>query len=155
MTKRLYRSRFSNIIGGVCGGLGEYFDIDPVIVRIVAVLLFFGSSGAAVIAYVIAWIIVPQQTVEADAAIEEKPERPRPGWYRYLPGLVLITIGVVLMMQQVWWWLDWEDIFPVLLILAGLAVLYASVTRRSRAESEGTNSFTTGKVNGQNGEVMS
>jgi len=48
------------MIGGVCGGLGEYFDVDPTIIRVlwVAVTLF---GGAGVIAYLILWVIVPQE----------------------------------------------------------------------------------------------
>ncbi|NLE11089.1 MAG: PspC domain-containing protein, partial [Actinobacteria bacterium] len=60
MRKRLYRSRSDKMIGGVCGGLGEYFDVDPTIIRVlwVAVTLF---GGAGVIAYLILWVIVPQE----------------------------------------------------------------------------------------------
>jgi phage shock protein PspC (stress-responsive transcriptional regulator) len=59
-TKRLYRSRKERIIGGVCGGLGIYFNIDPVFTRLIwAVLFFFGGIG--LLAYIIAWIIVPEE----------------------------------------------------------------------------------------------
>ena len=58
--KRLYRSKKERIIAGVCGGLGEYFGIDPTIVRIIWVLLgLMGGSG--IIAYIIAWIIIPEE----------------------------------------------------------------------------------------------
>lgn len=63
MTKRLYRSRTERMIAGVCGGLGKYFDIDPVIVRLAAV--FFAIWGAGVIAYIVAWIIVPEEPWES------------------------------------------------------------------------------------------
>ena len=54
--KRLYRDPEHRVIGGVCGGLGAYFNMDPVIVRIIFVVLFFGTSGAALLAYLILWI---------------------------------------------------------------------------------------------------
>jgi len=63
MTKRLYKSRTERMIAGVCGGLGKYFDIDPVIVRLAAV--FFAIWGAGVIAYIVAWIIVPEEPWES------------------------------------------------------------------------------------------
>ena len=55
--KKLYRSRSNKVIAGVAGGVAEYFDIDPVIVR----LAFFGLlfSGAFSLAYLIAWLFVP------------------------------------------------------------------------------------------------
>lgn len=55
--KKLYRSRTNRIIGGVAGGIAEYFDIDPIIVRLVTFGLIF--SGAFLLAYIAAWIFVP------------------------------------------------------------------------------------------------
>lgn len=58
MPKRLYRSTTDKKIAGVCGGIAEYFDVDPVIIRVIALILFFaGLSG--LIAYIILWIVVP------------------------------------------------------------------------------------------------
>ncbi len=64
MEKRLYRSRSNRMIWGVCGGLAEYFDIDPTIVRIIAVLLVF-ANGLGILAYVILAIVVPLESSEA------------------------------------------------------------------------------------------
>lgn len=57
--KRLYRSKKERIIGGVCGGLAEYFEVDPTIVRLLWVLLTLISLGGGILVYLIAWIIVP------------------------------------------------------------------------------------------------
>jgi len=59
MSKRLYRSTKERMLGGVCGGLGEYFDIDPTIVRLIAVI--FALTGTGILAYIIAWLIIPEQ----------------------------------------------------------------------------------------------
>lgn len=60
MYKKLYRSVTDKMLGGVCGGLAEYFAIDPVIVRLIFVLaVIFGGSG--ILAYIILWIIIPQK----------------------------------------------------------------------------------------------
>jgi phage shock protein C len=64
--KRLYRSRNDRIIAGVCGGLGEYFDVDPNIIRIIWLLV--GLTGTGIIAYILAWVIIP----------EEPPRTPTP-----------------------------------------------------------------------------
>jgi phage shock protein C len=59
--KRLYRSNHDIMLGGVCGGLGEYFNIDPTIVRLVFVLLGFVTAlFPALILYFILWVIVPR-----------------------------------------------------------------------------------------------
>jgi phage shock protein PspC (stress-responsive transcriptional regulator) len=59
MSKRLYRSRTDRKIAGICGGLGEYFGIDPVIFRIIWVILLLGA-GTGLLAYIIFWLIVPE-----------------------------------------------------------------------------------------------
>ena len=69
MEKRLYRSRSDRMIWGVCGGLAKYFDIDPTIVRVIAVLLLPVSGGAAIVAYIIMAIVVP---LEGSKAAEPK-----------------------------------------------------------------------------------
>lgn len=61
MAKRIYRSAKDRMLGGVCGGIGEYFDVDPTIIRLIAVV--FALSGAGILAYIIAWIIIPEQPV--------------------------------------------------------------------------------------------
>ncbi|MFC1987632.1 PspC domain-containing protein [Chloroflexota bacterium] len=61
MENRLYRNRDDRIICGVCGGLAKYFDIDPVIVRIVTVLLAL-ANGAGILAYIILAIVIPLES---------------------------------------------------------------------------------------------
>lgn len=59
MAQRLYRSNNQKVIGGVCGGIAEYFDIDPVLIRALFLILIFGA-GASLLIYIIGWIIIPQ-----------------------------------------------------------------------------------------------
>ena len=60
MEKKLYRIKHGKVLAGVCGGTGEYFEIDPTLVRLVWVVLgFFGSLGLW--AYIIAAVIIPQR----------------------------------------------------------------------------------------------
>ncbi len=59
--KRLYRSRIQRMLCGVCGGIGEYFNIDPTLIRLVFVL--FGCTGGGILAYIIAAIIIPDGPV--------------------------------------------------------------------------------------------
>ncbi len=57
-TKRLYRSNTDKMIAGICGGLAQYLGVDPTIVRLVFLLLFF-VGGSAIPIYLILWIITP------------------------------------------------------------------------------------------------
>ena len=61
MERKLYRSRNDSRIAGVCGGLGEYLDIDPTLVRLIFVLLAL-TGGHGVLLYIILWLIVPYPT---------------------------------------------------------------------------------------------
>lgn len=58
--KRLYRSRKNRVIGGVCGGIAEYLNADPVLIRVLWVL---GSLawGAGILAYLVCWLIIPER----------------------------------------------------------------------------------------------
>lgn len=69
MEKRLYRSRDERMVAGVCGGLAEYFDLDPTIVRVAAVFLAFVTSGGAGIAYLVMAVAVPERPAEGGPAV--------------------------------------------------------------------------------------
>lgn len=58
MSKRLYRSSLDKQLGGVCGGLAEYLELDPSLVRIAAILLLC-LGGTGFLAYLVAWVVIP------------------------------------------------------------------------------------------------
>jgi phage shock protein C len=68
--KRLYRSRKEQILGGVCGGLGEHIDVDPSIIRLVWVIATLLSLGTGIIVYLAAWIIIPESP---DESLQQTP----------------------------------------------------------------------------------
>jgi len=57
--KRLYRSGNNRILGGVCGGIGEYLGVDPTIIRLVWILSTLLSLGIGILLYLIAWVLIP------------------------------------------------------------------------------------------------
>ncbi len=61
MAERLYRSKKERLLGGVCGGIGKYSDVDPTVIRLIWIVLTLLSVGIGIIAYIIAWIIVPEE----------------------------------------------------------------------------------------------
>ena len=84
--KRLRRNKIDGVIGGVCAGLGDYFNIDPVVVRILAVVAMFLSGGTAFWVYLGFWIFVPsdkrapyrREYRQARKARRKNPENPAP-----------------------------------------------------------------------------
>ena len=60
--KKLYRSTKNRVIAGVCGGIAEYLNLDPTLVRLVVALLTLATSGAGIIAYIVAVFIMPDES---------------------------------------------------------------------------------------------
>lgn len=134
--KRLYRSRTNRIIGGVCGGIGDYLELDPIFIRLVWGILFF-MGGVGFLAYIVAWIIIPEEGEEnaADAfseySAEQMPEQKnhRP---QVVIGLFLVILGAILLLRD-WWYLDqifrdivrfsWRYLLPLVLIGFGIFIL--------------------------------
>lgn len=73
MTKKIYRSESDRMIAGICGGIGEYFDIDPTLVRII--FAFFLLSGSGFILYIILWVVIPSQSQVKNKGDENNQEK--------------------------------------------------------------------------------
>jgi len=90
ITHQLRRSRDDRMIAGVCGGLAYYLGVDPMIVRIAAVVLAL-TGGAALIAYVVAWVIIPEARPGEMPQASERTGNPET--LRFVVGAVLIGLG--------------------------------------------------------------
>ena len=143
MTKRLYRSRQHKVLAGVCGGVGEYFDIDPVFVRILTVVLCF-AHGIGLVAYVVAWIAMPRaplgvvetEPTPSQTGVEVEPPLPKKNpsvFSKYFAGIVLIVLGVVFLADRIFWWFHWRYIWPILLILGGAALIWKSFSHHKNS----------------------
>lgn len=144
-TQRLYRSRTNKVFAGVCGGFAEYFDVDPVIIRILFVLMvLFGGSG--ILLYIAAIIIVPQKPYTAADFTPQGAQSQAtatPSNARNIFGYILIIGGGLLLLGnlEVFHFFDFvgdafEYIFPILLIVLGMAIIYY---RQSNPASETAN----------------
>jgi phage shock protein PspC (stress-responsive transcriptional regulator) len=67
--KRLYRSRTDRKLAGVCGGLGEYFNVDPTLVRVLFVLATL-AGGPGLLLYIVLWLVMPEASDEKTKRIE-------------------------------------------------------------------------------------
>ncbi len=73
---RLYRSRHDRMLAGVCGGLGEHFGVDSSLIRLGLVLLIvFGGTGF--LAYLIAWVVIPEEPYDYQDYREKRATRPQ------------------------------------------------------------------------------
>jgi len=162
MNKRIYRSHESKVISGVCGGIGEYFDIDPTWVRILFVLSIF-ANGLGLVAYLIAWIVIPIRPLplpgdegsSANASVggnegyqHTQNHHTRQHGAGFWPGIILIALGFVFLANRLFFWFDFEHIWPVLLIALGV-VLIVRAMNTNGTESKGTETVsqtTTGEV---------
>jgi phage shock protein C len=70
--KRLYRSTKNRMLGGICGGLGEYLGLDPTVVRLIVVLIsLFVFLVPSLIAYLILWLVIPEEPAEQPPTTSE------------------------------------------------------------------------------------
>jgi len=125
--RRLYRSRSDRLIDGVCGGLGAYFRVDPVWIRVGWVILVLVGGWMPVLAYIAALIILPKAPHEMDAA----PQYRRHG-RGYLLGIVMAAVGLLLLLSnfhllpwEIWrvWRIPWEMIWGIGLVFLGLMLI--------------------------------
>jgi phage shock protein PspC (stress-responsive transcriptional regulator) len=93
--RRLLRSRDDRVIGGVCGGLARYFNVDPLIIRIAAVALVF-VGGFAVVAYIAALLLVPEDDGTGH------PVAGKPGRLSTIIGAVVIVLAGVALLDGHW-----------------------------------------------------
>jgi phage shock protein C len=122
------------MLGGVCGGIAEYFDVDVTLVRLICLLAIF--SGFGLIPYIIAWIIIPENPYQLKGKIID--EEPKTGEQQdnavetedktnkanEILGWVLVILGVLLLLNRLLPWLSFKIIWPVLLIIIGLGILF-------------------------------
>jgi phage shock protein C len=161
MERRLYRSRRNRVFLGVCGGLGEFFNIDPVIIRVIAVVItVFTGVFPGLLAYFIIALIVPlegstaatpEQSFQENVAdikkssinlgqgirstFENQPPTKNNADSSTVTGLiilgtVLIALGAIFIVEQVFHWSLWTFTFPTLLVLAGFVIILVVLARR-------------------------
>lgn len=139
----LYRSERNRVLAGVAGGLGEYFDIDPTIIRIIFILMtVFGGSG--LIVYLVLWLIIPpssrlsqdsRDTIRANIEDMKLTTRTfahsisRPGDGRQTSkfwwAIIIVIVGFFFLMNNFGLLepLPFDKLWPVILIIFGLAIL--------------------------------
>jgi phage shock protein C len=121
----LRRSASDRVIAGVCGGLGRYLGVDPVLLRIAFVVLGL-ANGIGLIAYVVAWIVIPEEH-PGQPVVGGAADRGETG--RLLIGGALIVLGLVLLLdrlapevQRLFW--------PLAVVLVGVAIILFGMRRR-------------------------
>jgi phage shock protein C len=156
MEKKLKRSSTNKVISGVCGGIGNYFDVDPVFVRILFVLLAV-STGIGIIAYFVAWIIMPKdeeavETVSSNGKCcqVKSDKKEYASWNRYLPGLLLIGVGLILLAKDNIFWFDWEEFWPLALIIIGVVLIFRKKPEKQNEEASVEVKISDGLENGGN-----
>ena len=119
--RRLHRSATDRVVTGVCGGLAEYLEVDPSLVRL-AFIVGFLWGGASLLVYIVMALVLPVET-QPQAPTFNRQERSR-----YLAGGVLILLGALLLIGNLGWapWLSWNLFWPAVLIVIGGALLLRS-----------------------------
>ena len=147
--KRLYRSRVNKAIAGVCGGLAEYFDMDPVIWRLIFVALTI-FSGSGILIYLILWLVLPENPSgnqyfvsgndNTQPGFDGKPvEETGENYNRSAlwSGIILIVLGILFLLDRLFARIHFSDVWPVLLIIIGALLLYNAYQESNAANDAG------------------
>ena len=135
--KKLTRSVSNRVLAGICGGLGNYLDIDPIVFRVL--FCVFGLTGSGIVAYIILMFVIPSENDVApsstSSAINEEwihnvkneikeeitTNVKRSGnIFAILIGIFLITIGFFFLFP----WFHFRFFFPIVLIVCGILLLF-------------------------------
>jgi len=122
--KKLCKSSTDKMLGGVCGGIAEYFQVDSTLVRLAFIfLLFLGGSGFLL--YLVGLVVMPRNPVAGAPVPPEKKASAGKIW-----GILLIAVGGVIFLSNIgfpfwhdWWHIPWGIALPLVLIAVGVAVL--------------------------------
>jgi len=130
---RLYRSVFNRRLAGICGGLAEYFNVDPFLTRAIWVISIFATHFATLIAYFVAWAIIPENPRATPLPTMKTSSQNNS---QYFFGLLLIVLGFFFLADRMDWdflipwhwrlpyWFSWGAVFSVLLIILGAALIF-------------------------------
>ena len=149
MKPRLYRSRTDTVLGGVAAGLADYVNADPALVRIAWAILVIVTGGAALVAYIVAWVVVPEepeaaaaepetdpvtgeviQSVASPAATPTTTSSGSGGRAGVVVGIGLVLIGVWFLLREYLPDFDWGLVWPLVLVGIGALILVTSMRRR-------------------------
>jgi phage shock protein PspC (stress-responsive transcriptional regulator) len=136
---RLYRNQKNSIIGGVCGGLAEYFKTDPVIIRVLFAIVFF-VGGSGLLVYIVLWIITPLEQAPVIKPFENQvheeeninhevksenmeSQKKQKNDGNLWGGLILITIGAIFLIEKFVPALDFGDLWPLILVVVGVILI--------------------------------
>ena len=142
MNKKLQRDTQHKVVGGVCSGLGNYFDIDTSLIRVLFAFMFlFASAGFWL--YLILWIVMPAAPVEPGSAetsqfvssdtsdTTETPEDLKKNKGSMYAGAILIGIGLFGLVHWYVPLLNWRTVWPVLLIIIGILLIVPIKDKKS------------------------
>ena len=145
MEKKLYRSRKARVLGGIAGGLGEYFNIDPVIMRVIFVIVIL-MHGLGILAYIIMWIVIPEEPFELAYPItngttdnnenknadtnDNVPATPKKNTGSLVFGVILIAIGFLFFADKFIPRFSFDDFFPIVIIAIGGFLVLNSLKNR-------------------------
>jgi phage shock protein PspC (stress-responsive transcriptional regulator) len=148
MEKKLYRDPFNKVIGGVCSGLSEYFDMDVTLIRLLFVFALF-VVGGGFLTYIILWIVLPKKyynpfITPSDPAtvnyivppvIPGEPFTPAPPKSSnggVVIGTILILLGAAFLLREFDFISFWEihRFWPVALVAAGIALIVSGQQKK-------------------------
>ena len=149
MRDKLYRSRRLRVLGGIAGGLAQYFNLDPTLVCVLFVVVTI-LHGFGILLYIILWIVVPEEPFEIAYQVkpddqtatdgqsaqtgsmnfdgsQSLPQKQSSG--RIVVGIVLIVIGLIFFADRIIPSFDLRDVLPIAFVLIGGSLIWNSMKK--------------------------
>jgi phage shock protein C len=123
----LRRSRTSRVLAGVCGGIGHYFGVDPVVVRVAFILLVVAGFGLGILLYILLWLVIPEESFGDQVVHRSAEDRNGP---RFLLGTALVIVGGILLISNLVPWLFDKGVLTALALVAVGSVLIIKAIRQ-------------------------
>ena len=127
MEKKFQRDTQHKVIGGVCAGLANYFDIDATLLRLLlAFLILFAGTGFWL--YIILWIVMPAGRIDpssdgVETFVPETTQEPKNNRGSMIVGLTLIGLGALGLLHRFVPEFNWQMVWPIALIVLGLVLI--------------------------------
>ncbi|MFQ3598913.1 MAG: PspC domain-containing protein [Chloroherpetonaceae bacterium] len=137
MKKKLYRSSRGKVLVGVCTGLGDYFDIDPVLIRALFIVALF-SGGIGAMLYIVLWMIMPKEETILSATLEAEPSEQSENddsvfsekhKGTVLTGLVLVGLGTFFLIREFFPMFSFKYMLPIILIAIGAIIVFNALRK--------------------------
>lgn len=136
MSQKIHRSRFDRVLAGVAGGVAKHFNLDPILIRVIFLVMAL-VGGGGLVAYIILWVLLPEEPYNSAYAEGDAPDMKENNATHsvnsqsgsIIAGAILILLGSLFLADELLPDFDFSKYWPLLLIGVGAALLFTATKK--------------------------